>query len=116
MARAIRWPVTFLVLLVTWVFFRSENLEVALRYLGAMFGVGSGEVGPAAELLAAVVLRPAHLAQLAVALGIALFFPNTWEFLHRIPFWKMILGILLLFVSARVLSVQGFNPFLYFQF
>lgn len=112
--RSIGIPVTFIVLLVTWVFFRAESLEVALHYLGAMIGLT--ETGAAAEVLAAVVFRPACLAQLLACVVFAFFLPNTAEFLKRIGGGKIALGLLLLIVSVRVLSVQGFNPFLYFQF
>lgn len=105
---------TFAILLVTWVFFRSESLDVAMRYLGAMFGSGGKE--PAAELLAAVVFRPTHLVQLAVCSGIAFLLPNTAQFLSKLSPWKLWLGLALLFISVRVLAVQGHNPFLYFQF
>ena len=35
----IRVAITFVIVLITWVFFRAENFEVAWRYLGAMFGM-----------------------------------------------------------------------------
>ena len=110
----IAWPITFVVLLVTWVFFRAETLEVALHYLSVMLGAGGGE--SSSGLLFDMVFRPAHLAQLGAAAVIAFCLPNTQQFLHRLTRVKAILGIILLFVSVRVLAVQGFNPFLYFQF
>jgi hypothetical protein len=79
-----------------------------------MFGSGGKE--PAAELLAAVVFRPTHLVQLAVCSGIAFLLPNTAQFLSKLSPWKLWLGLALLFISVRVLAVQGHNPFLYFQF
>lgn len=110
----VRWPVTFSVLLITWVFFRAESLEVALRYLAAMFG--GSDLTPASDLLSDVVLRSTHLLQLGIAFVFAFFLPNTQQFLQRACAWKLVLGLLLLFGSVRILSVQGFNPFLYFQF
>ncbi|MEM9018369.1 MAG: MBOAT family protein, partial [Verrucomicrobiota bacterium] len=112
--RPLARAIFILLLLVTWVFFRAESLEVALTYLRTMIGLT--ETLPSADLLAAVVLRPAHLAQLLVAVVIAGFLPNTARWLREITGLKLALGLLLLFVSVRVLSVQGFNPFLYFQF
>lgn len=101
-------------LLVTWVFFRAESPEVAFQYLATLFGGGNAS-GPEA-LLHDILLRPVALLQLATGLGLALFAPNTGEFLARFRLWKMVLSLLLLFVSVRVMAVQGFNPFLYFQF
>lgn len=111
---SLQWAITFVVLLITWVFFRAESLDVALSYLSAMFG--ATEIEATSTLLADVVFRPAHLVQLGVALLFAFFLPNTQQFLQRVSSWKVILGLLLLFGSVRILSVQGFNPFLYFQF
>ena len=105
---------TFVGLLVTWVFFRAESLEVAIGYLAAMVGAGGWDA--AASVLEAVVFRPVHLVQLLVCLVVAFALPNTSEFLRKLTSWKMIAGLLLLFVSVRVMGVQGHNPFLYFQF
>jgi len=106
--------VTFLGLLLTWVLFRAESLGVAGNYFAALFGAGGNE--PAHELLEAMILNPPRLALLGAGLAIAWLAPNSREFLDRLTPVKMILGVLLLFLSARVLAVQGFNPFLYFQF
>lgn len=106
--------VTTVVLLVTWVFFRAESLEVALRYLQVMWG--GGEIAPSAELLAAVVFQPYYLVMLGVCAVIARFLPNTGQFLSHLTSTKIIAGIALLFVSVRMMGLQGFNPFLYFQF
>lgn len=111
---AVSMFLTFAGILVTWVFFRSESLEVAIRYLGAMFGGAGGH--EAASLLAAIVFRPVHLAQLAVCVAIAFFLPNTGEILRKLTGWKMATGLVLLFISVRVMGVQEHNPFLYFQF
>lgn len=112
-----RWIAGFAtaaILLVTWVFFRAENLEVALRYLQVMGG--GGEVAPSSELLSAVVFQPYHLVMLGVCTGIAGFLPNSGQFLSRLTSWKIVVGLVLLFISVRMMGLQGFNPFLYFQF
>jgi len=112
-----RWAgriLTAVLLLITWVFFRAESLEVAMRYLTAMFG--GGNAGEAATLLHEMLFHPLAVVQLLICLGIAAFLPNTGKFLARLSIWKVIGGVCLLVISVRVMAVQGFNPFLYFQF
>jgi len=110
----IRVAITFVVLLVSWVFFRSESLEVALRYVGALFG--GGEWSPTASLLRGMVLTPANVVVLVAAALTTWVLPGTKAFLSRITVSKVLLGMILLFVSVRAMFLQGFNPFLYFQF
>ena len=47
---------TFIIILITWVFFRAENINIALNYLSKMFGVG--ESGQSAGILLGQVTRP----------------------------------------------------------
>ena len=109
-----RWTVTFGLLLLTWVFFRAESMEVAVRYIGAMFG--TLEAGPESGLLRAMVFQPASMVTMGACFFIAMFLPNTGQWLKRVTGWKVATGQILLVVSVRVMSQQGFNPFLYFQF
>lgn len=116
-ARVPAWvsrPVTFGLVLLGWVFFRAESLPVAVRYVGALFG--ALEAGPESDLLAAVACRPAMVISLAACGVVAMCLPNSGQFLKRVNGWKVATGFVLLAVSVRVMSQQGFNPFLYFQF
>ena len=111
---AVRIAVTFVIVLITWVFFRAENLGVALRYLGAMFGAG-GE-GAAAALVTAQVLRPAAIFYLVIAAAAAFAAPRTVDILRKLTLGKAVASLVLLAFSLAVMFSQGFNPFLYFQF
>jgi alginate O-acetyltransferase complex protein AlgI len=106
--------VTFVIVLITWVFFRAENLEVAMRYLGAMFGIGGDN--PAAAIVTAQVLRPAAIFYFIIAALAAFAAPRTSDILKRLTLTKAIASLLLLVFSLAVMFSQGFNPFLYFQF
>ena len=97
-----------------WVFFRSPSLADALAYFAALFGtVGNA---PSAAVLAATVFTPSQILPLVAAASVAWFLPNSGQWLHRLTGWKVALGIALLCLSVRVMALQGFNPFLYFQF
>lgn len=112
--RPLKVAFTFLILLITWVFFRAENFEVATRYLGVMFG--HTHVLPPASLLEAQLLRGANVAQLCVAGFAVWFMPNTQTILHRFVFWKALLGLLLFVAAVIMMFTRGHSPFLYFQF
>ncbi len=110
----IRVGITFVVVLVTWVFFRSENFDVAQRYLAAMSGMGGS--APTAHLLSASLLRPANWFWLAASAVFAWGLPTSAVFLEKLTPAKILGGFLLLSLSVALLYTQGFNPFLYFQF
>lgn len=112
-----RWAgviVTFAWLLITWVFFRAETLEVALGYLEAMFGLV--ESSASAAVLEGATINRLNGFCLLLAGAITWLAPGTARFLEDLPLWKILLGLGLLFLSVRQMFYQGFNPFLYFQF
>ncbi|QDU83952.1 Peptidoglycan O-acetyltransferase [Planctomycetes bacterium Pla163] len=112
----LRVGATFVLVLITWVFFRAVDLESAFDYLGAMFaGAGSPE---AAAVLAGRVFEPVYLVVLAVAAAITWTGVETERLVERATRSSALsLGILLLFAFAVVaMFFQAENPFLYFQF
>jgi alginate O-acetyltransferase complex protein AlgI len=114
MPAPVRVALTFVILLFTWVFFRADSLESALRYLSAMFGFP--ERGASAIVLQSVVLNPLQIFSLSFAILATWLLPNTASFLEKITLPRCLLGMGLLFLGVRQLFYQGFNPFLYFQF
>ena len=112
--KPVRTLITFFILLITWVFFRSENFEVAWRYLGVMFG--HVQLKATAPLLEAEIMRGYNLFHLLIcAIGIWLI-PNTQTILHRFVLWKAVVGLVLLIVAVSLMFTRGHGPFLYFQF
>ncbi len=105
---------TFFILLITWVFFRAENLDVALRYLSLMFG--KGEVFDSALLLERTLTRDFNMIQLVICGFAAWMMPNTQTILHRFVWWKGLLGMVLFIIAVAVMFARGHSPFLYFQF
>ena len=116
-----RWPpvarvgCTFLLMLFSWVLFRADNLTLAGRYFGAMFGWV--EAGPEAALLGAVLYAPLSCLVMALsrrpgaAAAQAHATGATAADLGRVAFL-----IPLFLVAVATMYAQAFNPFLYFQF
>lgn len=112
--RPLKIGLTFMILLVTWVFFRAENFGVAQQILGAMCGLQ--ELHATAALVDAGVFSRGALLYFALAAVVVWAMPNSRKLLATLTVWK-VLGCLVLFAWAVcVLFQQGYSPFLYFQF
>lgn len=143
--RGMAWGITFLAVVVAWVFFRAETLPGALSMLDGMAG-GNGFVLPEqwqhrfGMLGPLVTASGLHFAptpffagtwQLVITVGallIALFGPNTQEivawqhragdgtlFGRRGPLVALLLGLAGAGALIRILT-SGYSEFLYFQF
>ena len=123
--RSLKVALTFVLVLITWVFFRAASLTDALDYLAAMFGLASTTA--ASELVQARVYSPSALAVMLFAALIVWRAPRTVKLVdgtdrpdgrpavYRRPAGALMLGVLFI-VAVAEMSVQGHNPFLYFQF
>jgi alginate O-acetyltransferase complex protein AlgI len=112
--RAARVVATFLLVNLSWVFFRAADLPAALGYLSAMFGVGSQTGG--AQLLAGILYQPYYLLTFSIAGLVAFLAPQAWDWTRRLPVWKMLVTLALLWLSLVILNTQAYNPFIYFIF
>ena len=113
--RAGRIGVTFLLMLLSWILFRADNLTAAIDYYRAMFGLGS--VGEIAPLLSALIYTPYHALILAVC-AVLVFQPLQAHDWAELPLtWARTALVVPLFIlSLMAMFSQAFNPFLYFQF
>jgi alginate O-acetyltransferase complex protein AlgI len=114
MPRALRVLLTFVIVLIAWVFFRAPDLPTALGYLGAMFGIVQPQ--DAAPLLDVVIWQPYYLISFAVAVAVAFFAPQSWDWTRTITATKALLCLLLLWIATAFLFTQSYNPFIYFIF
>jgi alginate O-acetyltransferase complex protein AlgI len=105
---------TFLLVLVSWVFFRAADLASAIDYLQAMAGLGDAPA--AAALAGGLVYKPYYVATVVAAGVITWFAPQTWDFTRRMSGWKAALAVLVLWLALAVLTTQAYNPFIYFIF
>ena len=114
-----RWLLTFLVVVLGWVMFRSENVGAAVAMYAAMFrfdGVGLSDVYASA-------ITSIEVATLALAIAVSAFTgatslrpaPRPPIFAHghvaaQLAVWPLFL------LAILKLSAQSYSPFLYFQF
>jgi alginate O-acetyltransferase complex protein AlgI len=132
----LKWAFTFLLVVLGWVIFRAENLDVAWRMYSAMFSFGDWRLSE---------LNSAQLTSLQITTLVLAYLAMAWsglrQFYSREPgvalaanaepgqalqgsltavdyrMQALRLGLLLLFLlSVLKLSAQSFSPFLYFQF
>lgn len=111
-----RVAATFFLVLLSWVLFRADDLKSAVAYFGAMVGVGPTGLEANAILLGSVLHNPYYILTFVGASAIAFFAPQTWDWTRRLPAWKAILCMALLWLSLTVLTSQAYNPFIYFIF
>jgi alginate O-acetyltransferase complex protein AlgI len=114
LAAPLRVGATFVIVLITWVFFRAPDLPSAFRYLGGMTGLRGTQEG--ARLLAGVVYQPYYLATFLIAAAIVWTGPQTWDWTRTLTWPKTVVAFALLLLSAIALTTQSYNPFIYFLF
>ena len=114
MPRPARVACTFVLILITWVFFRCETLTDALRYLAAMFGANGLSGG--SILLAADLYTPGRLAEMAVCAVLAFGSIQAFDWVKRLSWAKAAVLVVLFCLAVGTMFAQAFNPFLYFQF
>ena len=125
--RGFAWIVTFLAVVIAWVFFRAESMDAALNMLTAMCGLGGKS---------SISVSATNMARLSVALAVALLAPNTWELMRNWrpvtdapelsvnskflkPAWRPTVMWALFasgLVSVSFVLVESPHEFLYFQF
>jgi alginate O-acetyltransferase complex protein AlgI len=109
-----RVAVTFVLVLFSWVLFRSSTFPHALSYLRSMFGAASSRA--ASLLLAAEIYTPYHL----TILGLCAFFSfqrlEVYDWVAGLNWSRSMILVPLFVLAVMAMFTQTFNPFLYFQF
>ena len=110
-------PVTLVLVMVGWVFFRSDSLRMAVAYLEAMFGMGQATV---VYLPLRYFLRPDITCYLAAGILLAMVPTDRLRRLRqdRVPLMAVQLAVALttFAYAAVLLAANSFNPFIYFRF
>ena len=112
--RGARVALTFLIVLVGWVFFRAPTLTAAVAYLEAMSGVATSTAG--ADLVRGLIYKPYYVWTLAVAAIVVWTAPQAWDFTRRLTWPRTFASVAVLWLAIVMLFTQSFNPFIYFIF
>lgn len=121
-----------LVIVVSWVFFRSPSLDYAIQFLSVMFTGGSGLSYDSAPFGWIFSNRSLVTLILAILIGATPIGRNSTEIIRRIiarlhshgvePVHSSVMvarfmtTMLLMFMSISALASAGYTPFLYFRF
>ncbi|HSL38870.1 MAG TPA: MBOAT family protein [Desulforhopalus sp.] len=114
LSRPLRVAITFVLVLIAWVFFRAETLPAALTYLASMFALA--EIPASSMLLGGILYSPYSLGAMALAAGVVGLAPQSWDWSRQLGGGKIFVVLALLALSVAVLSMQSYNPFIYFNF
>jgi alginate O-acetyltransferase complex protein AlgI len=106
--------ITFVIVCLSWVFFRAKTLEQALQYLRSMFGLV--QTTPASDAVAGALYAPYYQVMFALAAVIVFCMPTTWTFTSRLSLARSGAAVAALGLSVLLMWTQTVNPFLYFQF
>jgi alginate O-acetyltransferase complex protein AlgI len=112
--RPIRVAFTFVLVLISWVLFRSADLHEAIYYLGAMIGQGGSDSGKL--LLPALLYTQGALLIMAIGAAVVAWPVQAHEWSGKVTWPKAILVEQLFCASLWAMFWQSSNPFLYFQF
>ncbi|MCR6577708.1 MBOAT family protein [Campylobacter insulaenigrae] len=116
------WFITFNFINITWIFFRSENIQGAIKLLKAMFGVTWVELPlkwhRMKESLMQINGSNETLFYIAICIILCLGFKNSIESLENFkPSYKnSLLVMFFLYVALITLSVVPYTEFIYFNF
>ena len=106
--------ITFVVVTVAWVFFRSADLASALRYCGTMAGLVPSS--PNAALVEGQIYTMVHIGSLLAAATVCWFGIQTWDFTRRLTWPKVIIIGTAMLAAVIMLAATSFHPFIYFIF
>jgi alginate O-acetyltransferase complex protein AlgI len=112
--RPVRVAATFVLVLISWVLFRSANLHEALIYLAAM--MGQGRSGPSTLLVPVLLYTQEALLVMAVGAVVIGWPIQAHDWSREVTWPKAVLVHPLFCASLLAMFSQSFNPFLYFQF
>jgi alginate O-acetyltransferase complex protein AlgI len=113
--RFVRVGLTFFIVCIAWVFFRSADLHGAISYLAVMFQFNSMPT-PLIKIAHLGMWTPAHVWAMLAAASIAFFGVETWDLAKRVNPASAAFALIVFWSSIAALSVRSYTPFLYFRF
>ncbi len=110
--------ITFIIVMIGWVFFRIEEFDQALLYIGKMFNFSFDEYNAipsfTAILVISIIFSFSNLTALGRSAGKFMFGKESYRLTQY--FWLVPISILLIVLSLSSITSSGFNPFIYFRF
>lgn len=110
---------TFLVVMIGWVLFRSNTLDFALTYIGKLFSfTGSQDFlpMPAFSIMLVFSIIFAFFSSFKYGNKIKDFFFNKETYTIKQNIYLSLMAIVLLFLSISFVVSSDFNPFIYYRF
>lgn len=120
--KIISWFITFNFINITWIFFRSENLQGAINLLKSMFGIVWVELPlkfyKASEVLKTIGGNDKFVGFLIISFILCLVLKNSIELTHnfRANFLNALLAMILLYTAILSLISTPYVEFIYFNF
>jgi alginate O-acetyltransferase complex protein AlgI len=112
--RPVGVALTFLIVCLAWVFFRSDTFPQAYAYLSCLAGLRPVTTGQSLAMLP--VYTPYHATIFAIAAALVWGAPNSWVVSRQITPTVAVIASVLFIVSVMLMWTQTENPFIYFQF
>ncbi|MCI5149850.1 MAG: MBOAT family protein [Candidatus Electrothrix sp. MAN1_4] len=112
--RPFRIALTFVLVLISWVFFRAETLPEAFLYLASMFGLS--DVPQSSMLIRGIVYQPYYLLIMILSAIVVWKAPQSWDWTRELTLYKSCCIASLMLLSVLLLTLQSYNPFIYFNF
>lgn len=112
---------TLLVVMLSWVLFRSDSLAGAVRYAGVMFGVGSAGLVSGEAVYYLKLYLPQFIIGIIAAMPVKIYLENKLKEGNRVSrfvleWFPKAFALSMLAISYVELVTGSFNPFIYFQF
>jgi len=105
---------TFLIVCLSWVFFRAKTLGQAVTYLGSLFG--ANPISEASEVVSGALYQPYYLGLFALCAVVVFAMPNSWQLTARLSWPRVAFVATAMVLATSMMWTQTINPFLYFQF
>jgi alginate O-acetyltransferase complex protein AlgI len=109
--RPLHIPVTMVIIMIGWVFFRSDDMGGAGRMIASMFGLLSSGV-----TATTLTLHPVHYLAGGIAIAVTWLAPRTQDLIKATPAWWTATLQPLFLLALVQLHYASNVPFLYFQF
>lgn len=109
-----RGGLTFLGVSLAWIPFRAESLERTVDYTMSL--LGRGMIEPQTGLVGGLIWQPFYVGILLLASAVVWLCPQTWDWTKKLTSPKAAVALALFWLSVAMLTVQDYNPFIYFIF